>query len=72
VPSDGGDGQDLALPVDVPWTLLATSPDMLASRGDAFPNAMCEIDYAIVRGTPVGGPPPAPGGPGRSSCVDAA
>src|SRR3989442_568309 len=31
---------DISLPVDVPWTLLATSNDMLASHTDHIPHAM--------------------------------
>jgi len=40
--------QDLALPVDVPWQLIATSrKDMLASHNDVFPNAMWRSSLAV-------------------------
>src|SRR5947209_15275500 len=40
--------QDLALPVDIPWRLIATSrKDMLADRNTAFPNAMWKSSLAV-------------------------
>jgi len=39
--------QDLSLPVDVPWKLVATSNDMLAHRNNVFPNAMWRSSLAI-------------------------
>jgi len=39
--------QDLSLPVDVPWKLVATSQDMLATRANPFPNATWKPSLAI-------------------------
>lgn len=39
--------QDLALPVDVPWRLIATSPDMLATHNTIFPNGMWRSSLAV-------------------------
>src|SRR5712691_10055926 len=39
--------QDLALPIDVPWKLVATSNDMLAKKGNHFPHAMWRSSLAI-------------------------
>src|SRR5438445_11668223 len=39
--------QDLSLPYDVPWQLIATNPDMLASKKNSFPHAMWRSSVAI-------------------------
>lgn len=39
--------QDLSLPVDVPWKLIATSQDMLASHAQPFPNGMWRSSVAV-------------------------
>src|SRR5450755_1678396 len=39
--------QDLSLPVDIPWKLIATSIDMLAHRDNVFPNAMWKSSLAV-------------------------
>lgn len=39
--------QDLSLPIDIPWKLVATSNDMLATHVDRFPNAMWKSSLAI-------------------------
>ncbi len=39
--------QDLALPIDIPWRLIATSPDMVASHKDRFPHAMWRSSVAV-------------------------
>jgi hypothetical protein len=39
--------QDLSLPVDVPWRLIATSPDMLATKKSPFPHAMWRSSIAV-------------------------
>jgi hypothetical protein len=44
--------QDISLPVDVPWTLLATSKDMLASHANQFPYAMWRSSLAVFKYDP--------------------
>src|SRR5574337_539755 len=39
--------QDLSLPVDVPWKLIATSRDMLASHARPMPNAVWRSSVAV-------------------------
>jgi hypothetical protein len=39
--------QDLALPVDPPFNLIATSNDMLAHRNNIFPNSMWKSSLAV-------------------------
>ena len=39
--------QDISLPVDVPWTLIATSKDMLANHDKRFPHAMWKSSMAV-------------------------
>src|SRR5260370_19175846 len=39
--------QDLSLPIDIPWKLVATSNDMLATHANRFPNAMWKSSLAI-------------------------
>jgi hypothetical protein len=39
--------QDVALPIDVPWKLIATSNDMLATHKNVFPNAMWKSSLAV-------------------------
>jgi hypothetical protein len=39
--------QDLSLPVDVPWKLIATSTDMLAEPNKQFPNATWKSSMAV-------------------------
>lgn len=39
--------QDLSLPVDVPWTLIATSRDMLATHSRPMPNAVWRSSVAV-------------------------
>ena len=40
--------QDLPLPVDVPWRLIATSNDMLATHANPFPHAMWKSSQAVL------------------------
>jgi len=44
--------QDISLPVDVPWTLLATSNDMLANHTKRFPHAMWKSSVAVFKYDP--------------------
>ena len=39
--------QDISLPIDIPWRLIATSRDMLADRTDRFPHATWKPSLAI-------------------------
>src|ERR1700739_2595111 len=39
--------QDLSLPIDIPWKLIATRRDMLASATNPFPNARWRSSVAI-------------------------
>src|SRR5262249_37320941 len=39
--------QDLSLPIDIPWKLIATSADMLANSSLVFPNAMWRSSVAV-------------------------
>jgi hypothetical protein len=44
--------QDISLPIDVPWNLIATSNDMLARHGNQFPNAMWKSSLAVFAFNP--------------------
>lgn len=39
--------QDISLPIDIPWKLIATSNDMLANHQNRFPHAMWKSSMAV-------------------------
>ena len=39
--------QDISLPIDIPWQLMATSDDMIANHDKRFPHAMWKSSMAV-------------------------